>query len=232
MDDLERFFAFWFGPPRRGYGETPGALKRLQLPDPLRRLHAFAGRWPAREPFPDGTERRALAIQDSLVPASRLKKLEDGKVVFLHENQGVWSCGTRPEGSDPPVWVAGELNEDVGYGGKWGLVDRSLSRFLVTFCLQEMVCGSRFCATDSDLGVEVDELLADGVRIWDDHPYVYASRGYTFHLLDGPLLVGRMRDIWFFGTNHPGGIEPLIPSKARGRAAIRVRSSSRGQRRG
>src|SRR3712207_6894746 len=50
MDELERFIRFWLGPRKAGYGEPKKALDRDPLPEPLRRLYAFAGRWPP----PDG----------------------------------------------------------------------------------------------------------------------------------------------------------------------------------
>src|SRR5262245_43947607 len=82
MDELERFIEFWCGPRRPEYGEPPEALQKLPLPDPLRRLYAFAGRWPPinKDYHYVG---HIFGAQDALVALDKLQYLDDGKVVFL-----------------------------------------------------------------------------------------------------------------------------------------------------
>src|SRR5262245_50289124 len=50
MDELERFLTFWYGSRKDKYSEPPSRLQALPLPYPLRRFHAFAGRWPSPDP--------------------------------------------------------------------------------------------------------------------------------------------------------------------------------------
>jgi len=76
---------------------------------PLRRLYAFAGRWPK----PDRDEPIAFSVpalshQDTLFALDRLETTDEGKILFLEENQAVWNCRTLADGSDPPVWCYGD----------------------------------------------------------------------------------------------------------------------------
>ena len=59
LTELERFLEFWLGPRCPEYGESPEKLASMQLPDPLRRFYAFAGRWP---PVAPGQPARQQAI--------------------------------------------------------------------------------------------------------------------------------------------------------------------------
>jgi hypothetical protein len=205
MDELEKFIVFWVGPWRKEYGEPESALKKVQLPGPLRRLYGFAGRW--TRPHPDVAEDAGIfSIQEHLRPLAGLKHSPDGKLVFLDENQGNWTFATLPEGDDPPVWV-----EDVfdGYNqGKWGLVSRSLSRFLVTFCLQELLFGSRLCLHDEHLDRLFESSRSDSIPLWINGPYAYQD-GREFHLLHQSVLVGPHRHRPWFAANHEAGVRFL-----------------------
>src|SRR5829696_7634569 len=97
MDELEKFIVFWLGPRRPDYGEPESAILSYQLPYPLRRLYAFAGRWPPltnRNLYGPDLWPNVFSVQDSLRPFSRLRRTEDGKVEFLDENQSCWVCAT------------------------------------------------------------------------------------------------------------------------------------------
>ena len=54
MEELEKFIVFWIGPRREEYGVPGDVLDGYRLPDPLRRLYSFAGRW--KRPHPDVEE--------------------------------------------------------------------------------------------------------------------------------------------------------------------------------
>jgi hypothetical protein len=178
LSALERFIEFWFGPRDVDYGVSEMKLRQFELPTPLKRLYAFAGQWPAENFWG-----HLFTWQDRIEPFEMLR-IEDGKLVFLWENQGVWRCGTALAGSDPAVWVkAGEE--------PWFKVCDSLARFLVTFVLTESVLGSKHTGyMDSAL-----RLLKDRgcqiVPVWLDGPYATyeGCSPRSIHLVDGQLLV-------------------------------------------
>ena len=188
LDSLELFLRRWLGDPMPWYGIAEKKLAEVRLPRPLRRLYAIAGEWPGDNPF-----RSLFAYQDRLVPFELLA-VEEGKLVFLWENQGVWSCGTEAEGEDPPVWV--RFDEEP-----WRPLGTTLAPFLVTACLHEILLGARFTGAAADL---IDRMRAAGKQVsplWLDGPYVGFGeeplRRLSFHLVDGQAL---LMDDWC-GTN-------------------------------
>ena len=58
----------------------------------------------------------AFAKQDNLVALDRLKTEQDGKIVFVSENQDIWDCRTLAQGDDPPVWCYGDQWDEDGGG--------------------------------------------------------------------------------------------------------------------
>ena len=185
LDSLERFLHLWHGPPRAWYGIAGEKLAGARLPEPLRRLYAFAGEWPG-----DNFWRSAFAYQDRLLPFELLA-LHAGKLEFLHENQGVWVCGTETEGRDPPVWVRTD--------GPWDPLGTSVAPLLVTACLQETLFGSKHKAHGERVS---DRLRASGRHVsplWLGGPYVGPDGERplvhrSFHVADGRVLV--MNDRW------------------------------------
>jgi hypothetical protein len=205
MERLCAFIEFWLGPRRPEYGEDPAALASAELPEPLRILLAFAGRWPGRGGTAPGCV-AAISTQDSLLSLDRMELTADGKLLFLTENQGVWRCLTSPVGDDPSVWCVGDAfySEDESLDGV-GLVCQSLSRFLVTFTLQELMFGSTKCIVDE----RIDELYrasGGGIPLWLDGRFVDPDL-HSFHYWNG-LLVG---DLYHrcFAANCPDAIEFL-----------------------
>jgi len=89
LSGLELFLEFWLGPRKPEYGESLELLDMLKLPDPLKRFHAFAGRWPP--PHPPHTVHR-FCVQDRLLPlvSNGYESIyESGAyLVFARENQG------------------------------------------------------------------------------------------------------------------------------------------------
>jgi hypothetical protein len=193
LASLELFLRHWNGPRRGWYGIAEEKLATAALPQPLRRLYAFAGNWPG-----DNYSGFAFNYQDCLFPFEMLEA-QHGKLVFACENQGCWACGTTSEGNDPPVWVT----EVFTVGLPWQPLCDSLAQFLVTLCLHETLFGCKYRATADHLlesmlakGMQVSPLWLGGpyVRLLDDGPLVRLS----FHLVNGRLLV--MDDRWC-GTN-------------------------------
>src|SRR5436190_21159790 len=214
MDELEKFIVFWLGPRRPEYGEPESALETFPLPYPLRRLYAFAGRWPPLHKRLE--EPNVFSVQDSLRSFSDLYETERAELVFLDENQGVWWCTTLPDGNDPPVWVEGDLGPSGAVERK--LVAESLSRFLVTFCLQELLFGSKLVIIDEYLGRLFESAGQSAVSLWSNGPYVYSGHNdnyYDFYLFNDTVLVYRCGDSIFFGANSEAGIEFLISHQSK-----------------
>ena len=132
-----------------------------------------------------------FSIEDHLRPVDRLKRTPDGKLIFLDENSGNWKCATLPEGDDPPVWVADVL--DRQRQGEWGLVTESLSRFLVTFCLKELLFGSKFTLMDKGLEQLFESSKAEAIPLWTEGAYPNWEREV---LLLPPPRVGPGRRPW------------------------------------
>jgi hypothetical protein len=209
MDALCEFIDFWTGKPDVNYGESSSALAEISLPDPLKRLYGFIGQWPST-----GREQIAefgvplLSYQDCLLRLNRIKIADDGKIIFLHENQGVWDCRTLPEGVDPPVWCNGDQVDEEGkdFRGE-RVVSDSLSQFLVTFALQEISLASRMEVCDDGLDEMFDNSRTDAVPLWLNGEYVY-GRDHNFYMW-GDVLVASMFDTKFFAANSDAGIEFL-----------------------
>ncbi len=215
MDALCDFIEFWLGPRRPPFGESAEGLDERPLPLPLRRLYEFAGRWPDRESDePVEYTVSALSHQDSLVALDRVKFEDDGKIVFLWENQACWHCRTLTNGDDPPVWCYGDhMNEDGTWFQGERLVCDSLSRFLVTFTLQELTLGSRLYLCDEGLARRFDAERASAVPVWSNGPYVHGSSQH--YDLWGDVLVGAL---WgdgdpFLAANHHEGVEFLMKNQ-------------------
>ena len=148
-----------------------------------------------------------FSIEDHLRPVDRLKPTPDGKLIFLDENSGNWTCATLPEGDDPPVWVAEVL--DRQRQGEWGLVTESLSQFLVTFCLRELLFGSKFTLMDKGLEQLFESSKAEAIPLWTEGAYPNWDEKFSFYLLHGSVLVGDLGGGIWFGANHEEGIHFL-----------------------
>jgi hypothetical protein len=205
MEELEKFIVFWFGPRHEECGVPGFVLDGYQLPNPLRSLYSFAGRW--KRPHPHVEEDvEIFSIEDHLQPLDRLEQTPDGKLIFLDENSGNWKCATLPEGDDPPVWVEAVFNN---YGqGNWGLVTESLSQFLVTFCLKELLFGSKFTLMDKGLEQLFESSKAEAIPLWTG-AYPNWDQKFSFYLLHGSVLVGDLGGSIWFGANNEEGIQFL-----------------------
>lgn len=207
MDALCRFIEFWLGPRKPEYGEPHDKIAGKNLPMPLRCLYEFAGRWPSWDGNMGSGEYcvPAFSKQDSLVALNRLETKEDGKIVFLWENQGNWDCRTIVTPDDPPVWCRGDHQDNNGnwYTGE-KLVCDSLSRFLVTFVLQEITLGSRFHLADEGLDDLYQAQKQNAVPLWLNGPYVHGEAHEFF--LWGHVLVASMWDSYIFAANDENGI--------------------------
>ncbi|MFN3153353.1 hypothetical protein [Bremerella sp.] len=205
MDALCEFIEFWLGTRQEEYSESMYDVESISLPMPLQRLYSFAGRWPGfdkrlEQPFVVG----AFACQDSLRPLSQLKLSDTGRVIFLDENQGCWVCSTLTEGDDPPVWCDGDFYLDDEPQQDEQMVCESLSRFLVTFVLQEILLGSRVCLVDDGLSEQFEADKDQATIVWENGPYVYGSHA-VFYLWNG-VLVANLWGSYSFGANDEQAI--------------------------
>ena len=112
-----------------------------------------------------------------------------------------------PEGDDPPVWVEDVF--DRQRQDKWGLVTESLSQFLVTFCLRELLFGSKLTLMDKGLEQLFESSKAEAIPLWTEGAYPYWDEKFSFYLLNGPVLVGDLGGGIWFGANHEEGINFL-----------------------
>ena len=191
---LESMTRKWFGEPGPWHGIDERKLGETKLPEPLRRLYRFAGYWPSNSYW-----ETVFAYQNMLLPFESLQTL-DGKLVFAVENQGCWQVGTDSTGEDPAVWV-----RENDPGSEWRQLETSLSRFLVTFCLHEMVFGSQHVAHGAELLRQFADAGCHISPLWLAARYVWLHdaatwREISFHLVDGRYLV--MDDGWC-GTFAP-----------------------------
>jgi hypothetical protein len=113
--------------------------------------------------------------------------VEDDRLRFIQENQNVSTCETRPNEPDPPVF-----SDAISYDGSGeGMheVCPSLSHFLTTFCLQELVFGAKhlsYVDTEIKDPCELVEWVLQ--PIWLDGMYVYRGATSSFFLC-GPDLI-------------------------------------------
>src|SRR5262245_29040317 len=101
MAELERFLEFWYGPRQPAFGHPDAVRSSKSVPEPLRRLHAFGGRWP--HPKHDYIP-SIISGPSHLMEWALLEPRTDGKLPFMGEYQGDWQILTSAVGDDPPVW--------------------------------------------------------------------------------------------------------------------------------
>lgn len=209
MDALCEFIEFWLGPRREEYGVPDHELDTYSLPMPLRRLYQFAGRWPGFHGQESNFAVCAFSRQDSLRSLERLEITDEGRIAFLDENQGNWECSTLVQGDDPPVWCNGDFFDDEGgpHEGDKQACD-SLSKFLVTFVLQEITFGSRVTLGDDALTEQFEAKNAKAIPVWEHGPYVSGSES-CFYLWSG-LLVANLWGDYCFGANRDEAIDFLM----------------------
>lgn len=115
MDALCEFLEFWLRPCRTSPAESARVSCDVRAPMPLRRLYDYAASLSDEEhPLLRGTYIEIFTRQDWLLEPGSLTFDEEGRIIFLEENQQVWDCRTLPEGKDPPVWCHREVADKHG----------------------------------------------------------------------------------------------------------------------
>jgi hypothetical protein len=191
MSGLENFLERYLGPRRPEYGETEEELAAIEMPDPLRRFFRFAGRWPhsaGANPFCVQDSLCELRNETYIPPLSVL----DGRLIFVMENQGVWVAATERSGEDPPVWIAEEYENDDP-NRDWCKLEKPLSHFLVSFALQEVLFGSEVLGSAAGALEKFESAGLDCTPLWIDGEYAWDFFRTSYFLIDGRLLLGRVR---------------------------------------
>lgn len=203
LAELEKFIVFWIGPRQEQFGEPTAVLNAYQLPEPLRRLYEFAGCWSRPSTDAEG-DLPIFSICDHLRSVDQLVWTPEGKLIFLDENQGNWTCATLSEGDDPPVWVEDVV--DLHRQGNWRLVTESLSRFLVTFCLRELLFGSQLLLCDKLLERSFESSKDSVIPLWTGGPNANWDGNSSFFLVHDSVLIGDIGGARWFASNHEKGI--------------------------
>lgn len=180
------------------------------VPPPLRAIYELAGNWPV--PYQQQSQSPSwigglFGTQDHLLPLDQLN-IEEGRFEFLVENQGVWICETNTHAEDPPVY-SNSSSLDGNYDDI-SIVCDSLSHFLTTFCLHELLFGSPYLFTAESAPNKVGQLVKEALTpLWLDGQYVYPDAKYSFHLCRGEVLImtiksedGSPPDIWLGFRNR------------------------------
>ena len=134
MQALDRFLSVYFNDDRVEYKPDLDKIAGWNIPQSLKDIYSFIGKFQGQSGF-------LCSNQDSLIINPGDSSF-GGKLYIVAEHSGCWTCCTEFEGEDPPVWT-----EDYGWkddSPKWKLVHKSLSQFLVAFCLEEAIMASKY----------------------------------------------------------------------------------------
>ena len=121
-DTFVSFIRAWRGEA----GLSASELDGIRMPPLLRRYLGIAGRLPS-------AFLHLKAPHDYASVA-----LPDGRIVFIVEEQGVFSFATEPDGDDPPVWIE---HDDAD----WVREGERLGRFLLQHAIAEAAATSPTC---------------------------------------------------------------------------------------
>ena len=131
-DSLERFLVRWYGPPDQAAARPPNGP--IAVPCPLQDYYELTSRWS-----------RPLAVQNHLLGPDEVQ-VQDGKLVFWVENQGVWVWACDRAGDDPLVF-----DRENEPGAPWQPTGAALSEFLLQVAVFEAVMGARLFAAGAGL---------------------------------------------------------------------------------
>ncbi len=156
------------------------------VPPSLRTIYELAGNYPVpfSQQFRSPSWKYGLfGSQDQLLPPDQLE-IVGNRFRFIHENQGVWYCDTIPNEIDPPVFSDSRAYEFDD--SEFREVCPTLSHFLTTYCLQELVFNSQhlFCV-DSEVETVRDLVVGELSDVWVEGLYVYGEPTHSFYRCNG-----------------------------------------------
>ena len=170
---IERFLTSWYG-PRTAESPLPEPGRSSAMPAPLRRFYDLIRRWP--EAIVQNVVLAPPEMPDLRKEAWAETYIDDGKLAFYVENQGVCRWATSPEEVDEaPVWIRGStLGREIH---TWELEESPLSAFLVQLLVFEAVMGANHGASVAWLDrptlarvVEPLHRLPFGAWRWPSYP--------------------------------------------------------------
>jgi len=150
---LEQLVNYWHGPIRPEDAMSEADLGGLPLPMPLRWWY----RWAGKRSEILGRQNRLLVPRD-FEHRYNMLRINNGRLCFYDENQGVYQWSTERTGDDPPVFGRYEGK------GRWAYERTTLSEHLILACLFEAItCHAKYRAWVSWL--DEDTLAALSQRV-------------------------------------------------------------------
>ena len=134
LDVLRHLVNFWHGPIRPEDGMSDEELGGVSLPLPLQWWYRWAGK---RVEIMSG--QNFLFAPRNSKNKYRILAVQDGRLRFYVENQGVYQWSTLPGGDDPPVF-----GRYTGQG-RWAKEQITLSEHLILTCLLEAIMSHANC---------------------------------------------------------------------------------------
>ena len=217
LEDLKAFMVDWYGGYDDSYGVPEKEIPEF-LPKALKELYAFAGRWKDGSPGHMENSPEIFQHQDALFCVEHLS-VKEGRVTFVMENQGNWTCQVEAGNDDSPVYSDAYLSWTVD-ASEPAVVSESIYHFLKTFCLQEIVLGCKhlygvYGSMEDTQGVFKDSLE----EIWIDGHYVYPEGEEPTHMIyrcGDALLMEMNKDLWLgYNSDSPSAINLEELSKLR-----------------
>lgn len=199
-DSLEQFLTRWYGPADREAAVT--AVDGDAVPRPLRDWFALTARWST----PVSTQHHVLSQP----------WIEDGRLVFWVENQGVWLWATTAGGDDPPVYD----RENVD-GEPWQPTGVALSAFLLHVAVFEAVMSCQHGASASWVSLTQWEAILAPLRPLPMPDWRWPAAGHRLYAADGLLAfcgpnpgpgetaeTATLREVWV-AADEPAGLAYL-----------------------
>lgn len=190
IQSLKLFIEKWVGKWLPKYGMLENEVPDF-LPQPLREIYLYAGKWP--NPRLDA----GLYLfqgQDILMDVENLER-KNGRVFFLMENQSNWTCEVEEYNNESPIYCdAAEIWDENASGHE--IVCKSLSHFLVTFCLQELVLSSNYVGT-VDNNIKIQEIIKSSEPLWLNGIYVSKEPTHSFYIYDNRLIIMDYNGLWY-----------------------------------
>jgi hypothetical protein len=210
IENLKFFIEKWAGDALLEYGLSEDEVPNY-LPNPLREVYLFAGNWVQQREndnknFMQGKQPRIFQEQDCLLGIENLKR-KNGRITFLIENQGTWTCEVDENNDESPVYCD-SLEVYDSYLEGHQIICKSLSHFLVTFCLQELVMGSKYVGI---IEAESEEELvkSDLQALWLNGFYVFKEPTHSFYICDNRLLIMKVYGEFWCACNEENALSLL-----------------------
>jgi hypothetical protein len=198
---LQHLVEYWHGQTKPDDGMSDAELAGLPLPLPLRWWFGWAGK---RSEVMSG-QNILFKPRDDRHKYWQLA-VNDGRLFFYIENQGVYEWTTLPEGDDPPVFGRYERTDP------WEQEAVTLSEHLILMCLFEAVmCHAKYGASAAMLDEQTFTKIVSSIPPVAIGPWrwmqtrFFAGRGAFMYACDQGEFKGRRAySVWIGAkTEHP-----------------------------